>query len=284
MARIFVSYRRDDAAFVAPLLAQRLRGAYGEDAVFIDIDAIPLGTDYRTPIGAAIARCDLLLVLVGRAFDGGPGAGGGRRIDDPADPLRIEVEAALQRGIPVVPVLLNGTPIPAAGTLPPALQPLAFRNAAELRAGPDMEAHLERIVRGIAPWLRPGQPPAAPVPARVPPPPSAAVAPAGPATPAPATAPAPASPFADVGELRFERDRGWGGRAFAMRIVIDGQPVGALRSGESLVHRVPAGPHRVEVLHAGAVTDFRETVQLAPGQVRSWLLSLAWTGVKLTER
>lgn len=274
MPRIFISYRRNDAAFIAPVLAQRLRAAYGDDAVFIDIDTIPFGTDFRDHIGSAVDRCDVLIALIGKAWAGAE-PGGGRRIDDPADIFRIEIEAAIQRGIPVVPVLLDGARIPPVTELPETLAPLAFRNAAELRAGRDMDHHLARIVSGVRPLLGLGEPnPAEGEPS----------SPVQPATVAPPSPP-PMQSAAGASRLRFERDRGWGGRAVPMRILVDGQAIGSLRAGESLEHAVDPGLHRVEVRHAGALSNFSENVQVAPGEERAWVLSFAWTGaVNLTER
>ena len=61
---------------------------------------------------------------------------GNRRLDDPNDFVRIEIGAALQRDIPVIPILLNGTKIPRADRLPPELQAREFareKHAAQLR-------------------------------------------------------------------------------------------------------------------------------------------------------
>jgi hypothetical protein len=150
MAHLFLSYRREDAGYVAGLLAERLRQAFGPGSVFMDVDTIPLGVDFRAHVQEAVARCDVLLALVG---DGWLTT---RRIDDPGDLVRVEIETALARGIPVVPVLVGKARMPAPEDLPPSLEPLAFRNATELRSGRDLEHHVEVLIAGLRESLREG--------------------------------------------------------------------------------------------------------------------------------
>jgi formylglycine-generating enzyme len=76
-------------------------------------------------------------------------AGYPRRIDDPGDFVRIEIEAALERGIPVVPILIDRATMPNPAELPPALAPLAYRNAIDLDMGRDFHPHVDRLVNAI---------------------------------------------------------------------------------------------------------------------------------------
>jgi uncharacterized membrane protein HdeD (DUF308 family) len=80
-----------------------------------------------------------------------------RRIDDPTDTVRIEIEAALQRQILLVPVLVGQAHIPRENDLPESLRPLAFRNAAEVRSGRDMNYHIESLIRGLQTHFAPSQ-------------------------------------------------------------------------------------------------------------------------------
>src|SRR5689334_25411466 len=105
MPQIFLSYRRGPTGYVATLLAEELRARFGSDSVFMDVDSIPVGVDFRDRLTAAVADCQVLLVLIGDDWTTTRLANGSRRIDDPDDFVRVEIEAALQRGIPVVPVL-----------------------------------------------------------------------------------------------------------------------------------------------------------------------------------
>ena len=172
MPRIFLSYRRRDTAGVAGRIFDRLRAKFGDDSVVMDIDSIPFGVDFREFINAEVARCDILLVLIGPRWLGKTGKV--PRIDDPKDFVRIEIEAALQRNIPVIPVRIDRVRMPAETDLPPSLSPLAFRNAIEVDQGRDFHVHVDRLIRGIEFHLRtksPGSPDRPPEPEPRPPPP-----------------------------------------------------------------------------------------------------------------
>lgn len=149
MPQIFLSYRRSDSAYAAATLSDKLQEHFGEDAVFFDVDTIPLGVDFRESIGNAVGECDVLLAIIGDQWVRAVDAQGNRRIDDPSDFVRIEIESALKRNIPVIPVLVDEVKMPAAADLPPSIQSIVFRNATELRAGRDLRQHLELLVQGI---------------------------------------------------------------------------------------------------------------------------------------
>lgn len=130
---IFISYRRGYTTASAGRLYDHLSDHFGEEFVFMDVDSIAFGTDFTTAIADAVSKCDFLLVLIGEDWlAAASGETGKKRIDDPDDWIRIEIETALQREIPVVPILLDGTPLPQAGDLPPSLLPLIRRQAFEL--------------------------------------------------------------------------------------------------------------------------------------------------------
>lgn len=149
MPRIFISYRRDDTGYIAGMLAERLEEVFGKEAVFIDVDAIPLGVDFREYLNQAVAKSDLMLALIGDDWLNVKNTQGSRRLDDPADFVRIEIEAALKQKIPVIPVLLAQANMPLESELPPSLQSLAFRNAAEIRSGRDLNHHIEQLIKGL---------------------------------------------------------------------------------------------------------------------------------------
>lgn len=153
MTNIFISYRREDSLDIAGRIYDRLAAHFGRDAVFIDVDTIPYGTDFRRYLADWVARCDVLLVVIGpRWLDAthtsGPKAGT-RRLDDPADFVRIEITAALARDIPVVPVLVGGAAMPTVESLPADLSDLVFRNAAEVKSGRDFHTHMDRLIQGL---------------------------------------------------------------------------------------------------------------------------------------
>ena len=151
MGTVFISYRRSDSGYVAQAIRDRLIADFGEGSVFMDIDNIPLGVDFRKYIVDAVTQCDALIALIGDDWAGT--AGDTRRIDNADDFVRIELETALGRGIPVIPVLVDNATVPSAAQLPPTLSALAYRNATEVRSGKVLTAHLDMLVRGVAPYL-----------------------------------------------------------------------------------------------------------------------------------
>jgi TIR domain len=148
MAKIIVSYRRSDSSASSGRIFDRLVARYGDDSVFMDIDNIPFGTDFREHIKGALAQCDILIAVIGPRW-AGASADGKQRIDDAADPVRVEVESALKGGIPVLPVLVDGATMPGDTQLPDGLKELAFINAAPVDMGRDFRQHMERLIRSM---------------------------------------------------------------------------------------------------------------------------------------
>jgi hypothetical protein len=130
--RIFLSYRREETDFPAGWLHDRLAAHFGRDQVFRDVDDIPLGASFPEVIAKAVASCDVLLALIGAQWATITDEQGKRRLDDPNDFVRLEIEAALQRGVLVVPILVRGAKMPPAQQLPASLAELVHRNALEL--------------------------------------------------------------------------------------------------------------------------------------------------------
>jgi formylglycine-generating enzyme required for sulfatase activity len=156
MPRIFLSYRRMDSAAAAGRIYDRLCDRFGEDAVFMDIDTIPFGADFRQHITSALDQCGVLLAVIGHNWAGEAGAP--RRIDDPQDFVRIEIESALERNLPVIPILIDRAAMPGEADLPPSLSRLAYRNAIEVDQGRDFRHHVDRLIRGIEQLLQQAQP------------------------------------------------------------------------------------------------------------------------------
>src|SRR5690349_11126904 len=133
MAKIFLSYRRQDSAGVAGRIFDRLRTYFGNDAVFMDIDSIPVGEHFRKHIDLAVGQCDLVLAVIGPKWAGE--ADTHQRIDNSRDFVRIEIESALKREIPVIPILIDRTTMPTESELPPSLAGLTYRNAIDVDQG-----------------------------------------------------------------------------------------------------------------------------------------------------
>ena len=125
---IAISYRREDSTPVAGRLQDRLSTEFGVENVFMDFDSIPYGVDFREHIKRTLERADVVVAVVGPAWLGRQGEVS-RRIDDPSDFVRLEIAGALQRGIPVIPILVDNTPMPKPDALPAEIQGFAFRNA-----------------------------------------------------------------------------------------------------------------------------------------------------------
>jgi WD40 repeat protein len=133
--RIFMSYRREDTDYPAAWLYERLASHFASNQVFKDIDSIELGDDFVEVITAAVQSCEVLLALIGNRWLTAPGQDGQRRLDDPDDFVRVEIEAALARGVRVIPALVEGARMPRADELPASLAKLTRRQALELSPG-----------------------------------------------------------------------------------------------------------------------------------------------------
>lgn len=144
--RIVLSYRRLDAGAIAGRIFDKLAKHYGETNVFMDIDSIPFGVDFREHIRKELDKCDVLLAIIGPHWAGDRKHA---RINSEADLVRIEIETALQRKIPVVPILVDETAMPEPESLPESLRPLTFRNAAPVDSGRDFHPHMDRLIRDL---------------------------------------------------------------------------------------------------------------------------------------
>ncbi len=148
MTKILISYRRSDTAGVTGRLFDRLVAKYGQQSVFMDVDNIPFGIDFRDHIKTALIESDVLLAIVGTSWLG-PHGNGKQRIKSDDDPVRVEIEAALKAEIPLIPVLVDQARMPSAADLPTTIQAFAYRNAATVDQGRDFSFHVDRLIRAI---------------------------------------------------------------------------------------------------------------------------------------
>jgi hypothetical protein len=146
--RVFLNYRRDDASGHAGRLYDLLIARYGAERVFMDIDAIPLGSEFGQAISRAVASCDVLIALIGRGWLQAADSDGHRRLDDPDDFVRREIESALAQGVVVVPATVQGAELPRAEELPPALAPLTQRQGFEL-SDKGWQDDVNRLIRRL---------------------------------------------------------------------------------------------------------------------------------------
>ena len=129
-ASIFVNYRRSDAGVEARAIYEHLAKLYGQSRVFIDINFIKEGSDFRKVLDQHLRRCRALVAIIGPNWMEASDENGHRRLDDPDDFVRVEIGTAIDRGITVIPVLVNGAPLPHSNELPDDLGQLCFQQAA----------------------------------------------------------------------------------------------------------------------------------------------------------
>lgn len=150
--RVFISYRRGDSAGHAGRLRDCLEEALGRDAVFLDVNDIPPGTPFGKLIVDRIAAAESVVAVISRYWLEARDEAGRRRLDDPGDWVRREVETALQLGKRLIPVLVGGASMPGTADLPPSLQALAGLHAVIIE-----EAHFQRDAEALAEALEQGR-------------------------------------------------------------------------------------------------------------------------------
>ncbi len=129
VSRIFINYRRSDASANASRLYEWLSERYGDEQVFMDVDAIEPGLDWAEAIERAVASSDLVLAVIGNDWLAELKV----RADSEDDYVRHELEAALRRDVRIMPILVEGAAMPRSAELPESLASLARRSAFEIR-------------------------------------------------------------------------------------------------------------------------------------------------------
>ncbi|WP_287603745.1 toll/interleukin-1 receptor domain-containing protein [Thiothrix sp.] len=153
MPKVFISYRREDSAAEAGRIYDKLISKLGEAAVFFDINTIPFGTNFCFYIKEVLMDCDVLLAIIGdnwlNVTYNDDIRKGQRRLDDPSDFVRTEIEMALKYGVTVIPVLVAQAKMPEESGLPTTLTDLASLNAAEARSVRDFHSQMDRLIQQI---------------------------------------------------------------------------------------------------------------------------------------
>ena len=127
MPKIFISYRRDDSAGHTGRLYDRLTDHFGQSQIFMDVDTIQPGLNYIEVVQEAVSACDVLVAVIGRDWLQISDDAGRRRLEDPADLVKLEIATALERAIPVIPVrLADSVFVGPVGGRGPAAEPLQF--------------------------------------------------------------------------------------------------------------------------------------------------------------
>ena len=152
--KIFLCYRREDTQGFARGIYESLAGKYGHEQVFRDIDSTPAGVRFSTWIESRVGRCTVMVVLIGDVWLSAKDHTGQRRLDSPKDWVRLEIETALRRDIPIIPVLVQGAPMPSEDELPASISDLTGFQSAEItdsRWGFDMGLLIQAIDSLIPP-------------------------------------------------------------------------------------------------------------------------------------
>ena len=148
MPKIALSYRRSDSSAITGRICDRLIARYGKESVFIDIDKIPAGIDFREHIQEVWRHTDVVVAVIGAQWLGTDAAGASRFAQE-NDPVRVEIETAIALDVSLIPVLIEGTKMPSAAALPESFKDFVFLNAAEVSSGRDFHLHLDRLIAEI---------------------------------------------------------------------------------------------------------------------------------------
>jgi hypothetical protein len=144
---IFINYRRIDSEDVTGRMYDRLAAEFGKGSVFKDVEDILPGVDFRRVLEHEVASTDVMLTVIGPDWVNRENKG---RLHDANDYVRFEIETALKRGIPVIPVLVRRRErLPQKRHLPASLRDLLYRNAVHVRSDPDFHRDMDRLIDGI---------------------------------------------------------------------------------------------------------------------------------------
>jgi ABC-type phosphate transport system substrate-binding protein len=153
MPTIFISYRREDSAYITGRIYESIAARFGKDHVFIDVASLRGGDDYRAQLEELVRSSTIVLVVIGKQWLDLTR----QRSQDPHDFARVEVEVALSRRATVIPLLVQSATMPSESDLPPGLAQLPYRNAISIRPDPDFSRDIDRAISEIDTRLRPKQ-------------------------------------------------------------------------------------------------------------------------------
>lgn len=147
--KLFISYRRADSSYVTDRIYDYITSYFDKQNVFRDIDSITPGADFRRHIERAIEQCRVVLVVIGSRWLTLTDSSGRRRLDNEDDYVRVEIETALRRQIPLIPLLIEDVGMPSSDDLPASVIKLASRQGIVLRRDPDFLNDMERLVQAL---------------------------------------------------------------------------------------------------------------------------------------
>ena len=145
MANIFISYRRDDSSDAARTIYTWLKQHFPNSSLFMDVDSVPAGVDFRASVEKAVIQSSVMLVIIGAKWLEIADSDGVRRLENPDDFVRIEIEMAMRHKIVMIPLLVNNATMPPPQLLPSALAALSYSNAIHIRSGNSFKQDMERL-------------------------------------------------------------------------------------------------------------------------------------------
>ena len=152
--QVFICYRRENSSWVAGRIYDRLSQKFGRDVIFKDIDSIPLGINFKQHIESVVQQCSVVLVIVYHRWMGESAESGKSRIDDPNDFVRIEIESALSREIPIIPLFIEDAVIPSENDLPETMKGLVARHGMKVNNDPYFHRDMDRLINHLEPILQ----------------------------------------------------------------------------------------------------------------------------------
>lgn len=154
MGKIFISYRRNDSADASGRIYDKLVSEFYKDEIYKDVDSIPVGADFKLEVTEAVRQSDVVLVIIGQQWLTAS-VGSPRRLDDPDDMVRHEIETALAHDVPLIPVFVQHAAMPRARDLPSTMASFTYRNGVQVRPDPDFHRDMERLIEHL-PWTLTG--------------------------------------------------------------------------------------------------------------------------------
>ena len=150
---IFLSYRRQDSQIWTDRISDELKAHFGRKSVFQDVEAIPAGADFRRHLQTQLQNCQIVLVVIGPNWILAGDEQGNRRLDQQEDLVRLEIEIALGRKIPLIPLLVDEAKMPTQKELPESLKDLTFQNGLPIRGNPDFCNDMNRLIFELEKYL-----------------------------------------------------------------------------------------------------------------------------------
>ena len=147
---IFISYRRADSSAAARWLAELIGRTFGPEHIFIDTDLIRVGARWPEQIDGALASATILVAVIGPTWLRIADKAGRRRLDKSDDWVCNEIFHALQKELPLIPLLLSNEPMPSRETLPERIANLSLFQAFDIRDDrweTDLSALFERFAQ-----------------------------------------------------------------------------------------------------------------------------------------